>query len=151
MLQNFSVLLNRHKSSFFIFRSYLEPTLRALRRLPRPPWWWTGSPSWPALGQGVRGWVRPASGRARSRRWRKGRRRLQSRGIRMEILKKRWVVSLLFSTSNFCYSTWNAATRRKTPISCTNSVWPVKNCQISKKLPKNDFTSKDFDAFTKIA
>ena len=32
-------------------------------------------------------------------------------------------------------------------------VWPEKNCQMSIKLPKNDFTIKmlDFDTFTKIA
>ena len=35
----------------------------------------------------------------------------------------------------------------------TRAVWPVKSCQMSKKLPKNDFTRtmKDFDTFTKIA
>ena len=33
------------------------------------------------------------------------------------------------------------------------TVWPDKNRQISKKLPKNDFTRKmnDFDILTKIA
>ena len=36
---------------------------------------------------------------------------------------------------------------------CTKAaVWKVKSCQISIKLPKNDFTTKmkDFDNFTKI-
>ena len=34
-----------------------------------------------------------------------------------------------------------------------NSMWPVKSCQMSIKVAKNDFTRKikDFDTLTKIA
>ena len=38
-------------------------------------------------------------------------------------------------------------------VGALHPVWPDKNCQMSIKLPKNDFTRKmiDFETFTKIA
>ena len=39
------------------------------------------------------------------------------------------------------------------PDASPTPVWPVKSCQMSLNLPKNDFTRKlkDFDTFTKIS